>query len=161
VIVVSNTSPVVKLAAVGRLDLLEHLFQQVFLPEAVYHEIAITGAGQPGSSELQTFGWLSVQRVANRSLVTALQIDLDAGEAEAIALAAELAAGFVLMDERRGRTIAARLGLRPLGTLGVLIEAKRLTHLPAVKPVLDALITQAGFWISQSLYDRVLAEVGE
>jgi len=86
---------------------------------------------------------------------------LDRGEAESIALAAELRADLVLLDERRARRIASRLGLRYVGLVGILIEAKRRSKLPAVKPVLDALITQAGFWVSTDLYARVVEAAGE
>ncbi len=67
----------------------------------------------------------------------------------------------LLMDERRSRRIASRLGLRPIGLLGVILEAKSKNLTPTVRPLLDARVTQAGFWISRSLYDRVLDEAAE
>jgi hypothetical protein len=90
-----------------------------------------------------------------------LSLELDAGEAEAIALAVEMQADIVLLDERLARRVGARLGLRFVGVLGLLVESKRRGLIPFVKPVLDALITRAGFWVGNSLYLRVLAEVGE
>lgn len=71
--------------------------------------------------------------------------ELDKGEAEAIALALELGADQVLIDERRGRRIAARLNLRYTGILGILVEAKNRGLISEVKPLLDALIDRAGF----------------
>ena len=110
---------------------------------------------------MQTLEWIETRAVANRALVTALQMELDEGEAEAIALAKELAADLLLLDERRGRVVAAHLDLRLIGLLGVRIEAKRKGCLPLVKPVLDDLVAKAGFWVSQQLYARVLLAAGE
>jgi len=87
--------------------------------------------------------------------------ELDPGEAEAIALAKELKADLLLMDERRGRRVASRLGLRFVGLLGILVEAKHKGLIKAVKPILDSLITKAGFWLGNRLYTRILETVGE
>jgi len=161
VIVVSNTSPIVNLATVGHLDLLQQLYGEITIPESVYHEIVIVGSGKAGSREVQNATWIKARKAANQKDVTLLEIELDRGEAESIALAAELKADLVLLDERRARRIASRLGLRYVGLVGILIEAKRRSKLPAVKPVLDALITQAGFWVSTDLYARVVEAAGE
>jgi predicted nucleic acid-binding protein len=83
------------------------------------------------------------------------------GEAEAIALASECGAELLLIDEHRGRKIASRFGIRVAGVLGVLIEAKRCGELPAIKPVLDLLVSTAGFRISNALYGRVLEAADE
>ena len=160
-IVVSNTSPIVNLAAVGQLDLLQQLYEKLSIPQAVYREITVVGAGQPGAMEVQTLEWIGSRRVTDRVLVTVLQTELDEGEAEAIALAIELRADLLLLDERKGRMVASRLGLRFIGILGVLIEAKQRGCIPAVKPVLDDLVARAGFWVSRQLYTRVLEVAGE
>lgn len=94
-------------------------------------------------------------------VVRALQGELDHGEAVALALAVELQADVVLIDERRARAVASRLGLNVVGVLGVLVEAKHKALVPLLKPVLDDLITRAGFWVSSRLYERVLQAVGE
>lgn len=86
---------------------------------------------------------------------------IDPGEAEAIALALEVSADLLLMDERVGREAAEHLGLRPMGVIGLLIEAKRRKRVEAVKPLLDALRDRAGFRISGQLYARILADTGE
>lgn len=160
-IVVSNTSPIINLAAVGQLDLLRQLYGKVIIPQAVYHEIAVLGTGQPGAMEVQTLGWIETKPVRNRTLAMALQAELDEGEAETIALALELQANLLLLDERRGRFVASRLGLKFIGLLGVLIEAKENDFISAVRPILDDLVTKAGFWVSQKLYTRVLQAAGE
>jgi uncharacterized protein len=82
---------------------------------------------------------------------------LDAGEANAIALALELQADDLLIDERLGRQEAIRLGLSIIGILGILLMAKQRSLIPQVQPVMDALINQAGFRVSPQLYQRLLA----
>lgn len=82
--------------------------------------------------------------------------DLDQGESEAIALALELNADRILMDEALGRELAVRMHLKPIGILGILLEAKKGGHIPAIRPCLDNLIQQARFFIGKALYDRVL-----
>lgn len=160
-IVVSNTSPITNLAAVHQLPLLQQLYGIIVIPQAVYDELTGVGKSVAGSTELQTLAWIQTQKVANEALVTALELELDPGEAEAIALAIELKADLLLLDERRGRTVASRFGVKFIGILGVLIEAKHKGVISAVKPVLDDLILAAGFWVKQPLYSRVLQTVGE
>jgi predicted nucleic acid-binding protein len=160
-IVVSDTSPIVNLATIGRLDLLRQLFGRVVIPQSVYEEIAVAGAGQPGAAEVRQFDWIETKQVANRTAVASLQLELDDGEAEAIALAVEIEADLILLDERKGREIASRLGLKAIGLLGVVVEAKQRGLIVAAKPVVDELIHKAGFWIGQDLYDYILKTVGE
>lgn len=160
-IVVSNTSPITNLAAVNQLNLLQQLYNSIIIPEAVYQELTNVGTIVPGSTEVQTLGWIQMQLVTDRSTVTSLQLELDDGEAEAIALATELKADLLLLDERRGYQIASRYGLKVKGVLGVLIAAKSRGLIPAVKPVLDDLIGIAGFWVTQPLYNRVLQIASE
>lgn len=160
-IVASNASPLINLARIGQLDLLQQLYREVQIPDAVRSEVVEEGAGQPGSEEVATAGWIRTHTVRNRALVQALRQELDAGEAEAIALAVELGADWLLMDERLGRDVSRHLGVAVTGLIGVLIEAKRLGVIPAVRPGLDALRDRAGFRIRQALYDRVLRDVSE
>jgi hypothetical protein len=159
VIVVSNTSPLLNLALVGQLDLLERLFEKVFVPDAVVSETAAFSAGT--GMVLPLPPWVEKRSVTNRSLLDSLQLELDAGEGESIALAVELNADLVLLDERLARRIATGLGLKVAGLLGLLVEAKRRRLIVLVKPILDALMTRAGFWVGRDLYARVLAEVAE
>lgn len=158
-IVVSNTSPLLNLALVGKLDLLEQLFEKVLVPDAVVSEMAAFASGARAVPTLPA--WIERRRVTNRALLDSLSLDLDAGEAEAIALAVELEANLILLDEKLARRVATRLGLNCVGLLGILVEAKRRGSLVSVKPLLDALVTQAGFWVGHDLYARVLSEVSE
>jgi hypothetical protein len=88
-------------------------------------------------------------------------LELDDGEAEAIALAVESRADLILLDERKGRIVTSRLGLKFVGLLGVLIEAKHNGFVDSIKPIMDDLIKKAGFWISPQLYDHILQTTGE
>lgn len=86
---------------------------------------------------------------------------LDLGEAEAIVLASERGADFLLMDERVGRSIARERGIPTIGLIGALAAAKQMGLLPAVRPVLDALRVEAGFWVGDVVYQQVLRDLGE
>lgn len=155
-IVVSDASPIISLSSVGRLDLLTQLYEQIIVPASVLEEIAISDPDRPGVREVRHAEWLSSEIPQNRVLVRALEGELDRGEAEAIALAIEVSADFLIVDERRGREVARRMGVRVIGVLGILIEAKSRGFIPAVAPILEALLTEAGFRISPNLYRRVL-----
>jgi predicted nucleic acid-binding protein len=161
VIIVSDTSPINNLAAIGQLHLLKALYEQVVIPEAVYQELTSADFPVAGSIEVQTLDWIKTQAVTNQTLLISLGEELDPGEAAAIVLALELQATQLLIDERRGRFVAERFELSYTGVLGILIEAKHQNLIPAVKPLLDALINQAGFWIAAPLYERVLQVVEE
>ncbi len=160
-IVVSNTSPIINLAAIGQLDLLKKLYDTIFIPHAVYHEITVKGQGQIGALEIEKSSWITVKQLLDKNLGEALKLELDEGEAEAIVLAIGLQANLLLIDERAGRKVADHFGVRYIGLLGVIIEAKQKKLIPKVKPVLDDLISKAGFWINLNLYNRVLQAAGE
>lgn len=159
-IVVSNTSPITNLHAVGELGVLRSLYGAIYIPPAVFQELqAGLERGAHPSLEAES-DWLLLHRVrGNISLVGGTQLDL--GEREAITLAVQMHADLILLDDWVGRRVARAQGLQVMGTLGVLIAAKRSGVLPAVRPVLDNLIQQAGFWVSEALYQQVLTAAGE
>ena len=159
--VVSNTSPLIALAEIGLLSLAQQLYGAVTVPGAVFDEITVAGAGAPGASEIRDASWIETLRVDDTPLLRALRIELDAGEAEAITCAVQLRADWLLIDERRGRAAAEKLGLRVIGTLGLLIASKRAGHLAAVKKPLHALRDQAGLWMNDALMRRVLMAANE
>ncbi len=160
-IIVSDTSPINNLAAINHLHLLHQLYGTVLIPEAVYQELTDPNFPVAGATEVQTFDWIQTCAVRDRTLVEALSSELDIGEAEAIALAVEIQADQVLIDERRGRLIATRLNLRYVGILGILVEAKSQSLIAEVKPLLNALVNEAGFWVAESLYKSILQLVNE
>ncbi len=156
-IVVSDTSALSNLAIVNHLWLLEAIYQTVIIPDVVATELA--AASKPTISTILQLGWIQTQSLTNSQLANQLQQErgLDAGEANAIALALELQADDLLIDESLGRQEALRLGLSIIGILGVLLVAKQRSLIPQVQPVMDTLIDQAGFRVSSQLYQRVLA----
>jgi uncharacterized protein len=160
-IVVSDTSPLCNLALVDRLWILQPIYQTVIIPQIVANELS-----QARSRKIQTIltlEWIEIRTLADTVLAETLERDrlLDPGEANAIALALELKADELLMDERLGRQTAAEFGLQIVGILGILRVAKLRGLIPAVKPVLDCLIRDAKFRVAQSLYDQILQDVGE
>jgi len=160
-IVVSNTSPLTNMAAISQFELLRSLYFSVNIAEGVWDELNAMGKPWPGSDEVAAAGWINRHSVQNQILVNALRRDLDRGEAESIALAMEIRADLILMDEKEGRHAAQRLGLKTIGVLGILLEAKKNGFVDNVKPHLDDLRHIAGFYLKESLYRHVLDLAGE
>jgi len=163
VIVVSDTSPLSSLAIVEQLSLLQQLYGKVIIPTAVATELANTEPEDSRVTAVLSLTWIETQSVTNRTLIETLQNEgkLDLGESEAIALSVELNVDELLIDERLGRREAKRLGLSIIGVLGVLVVAKGRGLISAVKPIMDDLILQAGFRVSDRLYTEVLQAAGE
>jgi len=160
-IVVSDTSPILNLARIGRLELLPALYHQVIIPEAVYEELTVSKADLPPGIDLSSEPWLTIATPKDQARVQKLREDLDPGEAEAIVLAIERRADLLLVDERRARQIATAAGLTVTGLLGTVARAKLAGLIPLAQPVLDELIQTARFWIGPQLYQEVLKELGE
>jgi len=155
---VSNTSPILNLAIVDQLDLLRQQFGQIQIPPAVINELKID-EDRPGSQAIQaaiTSAWIQVQPVSNQSLVQLLRQSLDSGEAEAIALALELPAEWILLDERDGRKVAKSFGLQVTGILGILLRARESGMLSSLQPVIEDLTQKAGFRTAPELLAKVL-----
>ncbi|MCC9076836.1 DUF3368 domain-containing protein [Litorilinea aerophila] len=160
-IVVSDASILINLARIGELDLLQKLYGQITIPDAVWQEVVVDGGDQPGAEDIRTAIWIRRMAITNRHLVQALRQDLDPGESEAIALALEIGADLLLMDERLGRESARYFDLRYIGLVGALVEAKHRGIITKIRPYLDALRDRAGFRLSTALYERVLRDQGE
>lgn len=160
-IVVSNTTPLIGLATIRRFYFLRQLFGEIYIPRAVYDEAVVVGREVGGAKrEVSTATWIHTVEVEDRLAVAALLDELDLGEAEAIILAHELNADWVLMDERKGRRKLAQLGMPKIGTVGILLKAKQVGLLSVVHPELEKL-RQRGFSISQAVIDAALKQVGE
>lgn len=124
-IIVSNTSPISSLAKVDKLSLLENIYGQVNIPQAVYDELTDIRAGEKVNNAIINASWIEIRSVTNKQLVKQLEFHLDRGEAEAIILAVELNANQLLIDERLGRQEANKFGLSLIGVLGMLLIAKK------------------------------------
>src|SRR4051812_33841260 len=124
-LVVSNTSPLLNLAAIGETSLLTKLFGSLIAPEKVRGEIAALRQRDPRFAAADTGLAVTFVPVHDRARVALLALHLDSGEAEALALAAEMKADLLLVDERRATRTAHRLGIKTLGIVGILLLAKR------------------------------------
>jgi predicted nucleic acid-binding protein len=149
--VVCNSSPLIALDQIGQLDLLERLFTSVLVPPAVVRETAPT---------VVLPGWITEQSPAQPIGPQILSASLGLGESEAISLALEIHAAWIILDDRPARRLAQALGLTVIGTLGLLLAAKRRGYLAVVKPSLDSLVHH-GFHIAADLYQRILTDAGE
>jgi predicted nucleic acid-binding protein len=160
-IIVSNTTPLIGLASIQRFHLLQELFSKLFIAQAVYHEAVVEGYEIGGAKhEVSTADWIQTVQVKNRLAVNVLLDELDLGEAETIVLAGELHADWVLMDEKKGRMKLNQLGLKKIGTLGLLLKAKQVGLLHAVRPEIQSLCKN-GFSLSQRVIDEVLQQANE
>jgi len=157
-LIVSDTSPITNLIQIGQLDLLEQLFKQIIIPEKVFEELCVY---EEQKEEIEGRDWLLIKTVENKDAVKELEEHLDAGEAEAVILAKELNADLLIIDERKGRKTAEKYGLRIIGLLGVLVSGKKKGYIKELKPILDKLIEEIGFRVSNKLYKRILKEVNE
>ena len=120
-----------------------------------------TGHGRIGAEKVADADWIVRRAVLNNSFVTALQAWLDLGEAEVIALGQEIEADLLLLDERSARNVAIRLQYPVLGTVGLLVWAKRKRIIPNLRDELSLLHERGGFHLSKSLYEYALQQVGE
>ena len=160
-IVVADTSVLINLCRVGQGGLFKKLFREVVIPPEVAAEFVRLAAGSPRFAGLTLPPGIKQQSPTNLLAAVRAAPGLDSGEAAALSLAVEIHADAVLIDERRGYEVAVQLGLRTLGVLGILLRAKSAGLLPAIKPILDDLQRDAGFWLSDTLRKRVLSTAAE
>ena len=157
--VVCDTGPLIALSLVDHLQLLQRLYPQVLMPRAVLDEVSAGGSERPGCQAILAAGWL--EPVEDLGLDPLLAAELGAGEAAVIASAYKIGAPLVLLDDRKARRIAVgAYKLRVKGSAGVLVAAKRAGLIPAVRPLLDAMIDR-GYYLSRRLVHEATREAGE
>lgn len=156
--VILNNTPLVALWSIGQLTILRDLFHEILIPPAVHEEFLTTERGVRQAA-LTEAPWIKTTPLANlrQALV---YVGLDQGEAEVLALAGEQSARLVIIDEKKGRRYAKRLGLPLTRTVGVLLTAKAEGLIPALSPLIDQLLTE-GLFLSNELIDRALELAGE
>ncbi len=160
IVVVSDTSPVRCLVHLKRLDLLATLFGKVLIPPEVVEELADPkGAFAP--IDARSLGSLTIQAPHNLEWVQSHFAALHRGETAALALAVEVNAAAILIDDAAGRAAAQRAGIQPVGLIGVLIRAKQRNLIEAVKPLLNRLVTELNFFVSAELRMASLEKVNE
>lgn len=152
-LVISDTSPVTALLQIGQSRLLPTLFERVLIPPAVNDELLRFHSAIPD--------YLAIKAIQDQQTVETLSRELDRGEAEAIVLAEESHADYLLMDEKHGRSVAEARGLKVIGLLGVLLMAKKAGQIPSVGQCVAELESQAGFFVSDRVKQIVLAAAGE
>lgn len=156
--VVSNTTPIISLLKIGKLEILKDLYQELFIPYEVYLEIE-AGKHKEYYTDLSKVEWIRIVKIQNeKSLLFFL--DLDKGEAEAIVLAQETNADLIILDETLGRFHAKHIGLIVTGTIGILLKAKENCIIDKIKPILNEL-SQKGIWLSEQLIKQTLTKASE
>lgn len=152
-IVVSDTSVITSLIHIGRIELLQELHGAVLIPEAVHRELLRT--------HVQIPSFLEVRPISDRATVARLEAELDLGEAEAIVLFKEGKADLLLIDEKLGRWVAIREGVRIAGLLGLAVDAKRQGKISSVRELVRRLETEAGFRVSPAVKAEAFRLAGE
>jgi predicted nucleic acid-binding protein len=161
VIVVADTTPLLYLSRIGRLGVVHAVRGEVIVPLTVWHELVVARPAARGVTDLLASAWIRMNDDVERAGIdVALAVSLDRGEAAAIALAEMLHADTLLIDEKKGREVARRRGLRIQGTLGLLVVARRAGVLGSLREILEDLAGE-GFHVSAPLVAAALREVGE
>lgn len=150
---VSDTSAITSLLLIDRVDILQSLYGEILVPPAVERELLRFHAVLPAP--------IQVRPVRSDAMLEKLLGVLDEGEAQAITLAQQLSADLLIIDEKQGRAIAHQSGLRYMGLVGLLIEAKHKGIIPELKSTFDQLLQKAGFRLSPALYEMILSDEGE
>ena len=153
-----NASPLISLAFIDQLDLLSRIFTRVVVPSEVAREV--TKERKRKARELEN--WIAGKVVASTSktLIELFSTTIDKGESEVLALYYEMPDAIAIIDEEKARKLASRQNIPHLGTLGVLLLAKKFGYIRLLKPQLDNLCEQ-GIRISSKLYDYILQEAQE
>ncbi len=159
---VSDSSVLIGLSSIGRLSILKSRFTHgVLVPDAVWREVVESGGDRPGGQEVREAEWVQCKSVRDQDYIKLLSRELDAGEAEAIVLARQEQADVVLLDEKEARRVARRLGIQVLGTVGILIWARRKGLISNLRAELKLLQEQGGFRLGKDIFLEALRQVGE
>lgn len=156
--VVSNTTPIISLLKIDKLQVLKDLYGEVYIPQEVFNEIE-AGKNKEFYADLSQINWIKVEKIKDVKSLSYF-LDLDKGEAEAIVLATENEADLIILDESLGRFHAKHVGLKVTGTMGVLLKAKQLGYVKELKPLLFELRTK-NVWLSDGFIESILIIANE
>lgn len=145
---VSNSTVLIALERIDRLEILKHSFEKIFIPYIVSQEF------------YHKFNWIHVKQIKNKSLSASLKTQMDDGEAEAITLAIEIGNVLLILDDKKARRVAGQLELDFIGTIGLLLRAKQNGIIKEIKPILSDL-NSINFRISSALYTKALTLANE
>jgi predicted nucleic acid-binding protein len=158
--VVADSSFLIALATIDALPLLSRIFSELFIPEAVYDEVVTQGAGLPGAEEVASAAWIKQTRVEDADKVRAYRAErLGEGEAEALALAEELNAGLVLVDDEQAWETAQRKGIACLRSVELLLEAHRRQLLDAEAVRVKLVDLGKKRWLNEEVLEVALRQL--
>jgi predicted nucleic acid-binding protein len=159
--VVSDASPLISFARIGHFDLLPKLFGRILIPAEVYQEVVVDGAALPGAFQTARADWVEVVRVHDIQAVAAMKAEagLGTGEASAIALAREIGADLLLVDERKARLVAKSNSIAVQGCIGILETLHRRGHLDDLRGSFVRLLQQ-GIRVELKILHRSLVDCG-
>ena len=159
-IVVSDSTVLIGLVKIGKLDLLEKVFSKIFIPEEIFKEVVERAKGKSGSQSIREAVWIETKPVKDKIQVGFLSGSLERGEAEVLVLARELGADLVLLDEEKARKIAVVAGFKIMGLLGLFVLAKKFDLIHEIRPLIGELKIKK-FRISDKLVEESLKKAGE
>ena len=157
-ITVSNTTPIISLSSIGKIEILRDIFSEVIIPKAVFDEIKSKQQGY-GYNEVD-LAFIKIETVKNTELTLHYLDQLDIGEAETIVLSKELGADNTIIDENIGYGVAKEAGLNVIRTLSILLKAKDMGIVTEVKPLIEDMILK-GRWYSKRVYRSFLSRANE
>ena len=158
--VICDSTVLIGLAKVGKLDVLKQIYKEIYIPEAVYNEVVSRGKGKPGVGEIANAQWIKKEPVKDKRTVDLLIAEMGYGEAEILVLGKELNADWILVDDERARSAAVSAGFNIIGLAGILLLAKQLKLITSIKPLLDELKNK-NFRLSDKIYKEILKKAGE
>ncbi|MFW6282403.1 MAG: DUF3368 domain-containing protein [bacterium] len=153
--VVVNSTPIISLSIINHLDLLAKLYNEIYIPQAVYDEVCVKGKSQVGAKTLQKTDFLKTLSIKNDEARQFFAASLHKGEVEVMILARELEADLIIIDDYQARKHARYLDFKITGTLGILIKSKKANYIKRVKPLMDKLI-ENDIYIDNNLYRKIL-----
>lgn len=158
--VIVNSTPLIALCHIGRLDILKSLYGEITIPEAVYKEISVKEDSICKITIDSSRDWIHVVGIKNNMAKCMYKTQLHEGEVEVMILAQEENADLVIIDDQNAKKHAKYLKLTVTGTLGVMIKAKKEGYIRELKPLLDIMVDK-GIYLSDSLIKLCLENVGE